>query len=143
MQELSKNRDFHNPYSSFLYERDGILYMGPVWDMDQGYGNAAEELYTSTDGLVQQVLWFERMAQAVSYTHLDVYKRQLYDYATAQRQGVGDLYVDLLLNADQLYGDGNGYLNKAEIMAYLDAAQLELDVKRLLFGMVSSAKNPY
>ena len=68
---------------------------------------------------------------------------QQYDYATAQRQGVGDLYVDLLLNADQLYGDGNGYLNKAEIMAYLDAAQLELDVKRLLFGMVSSAKNPY
>lgn len=63
LQELSKNRDFHNPYSSFLYERDGILYMGPVWDMDQGYGNAAEELYTSTDGLVQQVLWFERMAQ--------------------------------------------------------------------------------
>ena len=68
---------------------------------------------------------------------------QQYDYATAQRQGVGDLYVDLLLNADQLYRDGNGYLNKAEIMAYLDAAQLELDVKRLLFGMVSSAKNPY
>ena len=69
---------------------------------------------------------------------------QLNDYATAQRLGIGDLYVDLLLNADYPpYGDKNNYLKKEEIMAYLDAAQLELDVKRLLFGMVSSAKNPY
>ena len=30
LQELSKNRDFHNPYSTFLYEKDGLLYMGPV-----------------------------------------------------------------------------------------------------------------
>ncbi len=80
--------------------------------------------------------------QAALWKTMATYDQQ-YDYATAQRQGAGDLYVDLLLNADQLYGDGNGYLNKAEIMAYLDAAQLELDVKRLLFGMVSSAKNPY
>ena len=40
---------------------------------------------------------------------------QQYDYATAQRQGVGDLYVDLLLNADQLYGDKNNYLKKEDI----------------------------
>ncbi len=63
LQELSKNRDFHNPYSTFLYEKDGLLYMGPVWDMDQGYGNAAEPLYTGAEGLVQQSFWFERMAQ--------------------------------------------------------------------------------
>ena len=30
LQELSKNRDFHNPYSSFLYERDGILYLSLI-----------------------------------------------------------------------------------------------------------------
>ncbi|WP_367926169.1 CotH kinase family protein [uncultured Ruthenibacterium sp.] len=63
LQELSKNRDFHNPYSTFLYEKNGVLYMGPVWDMDQGYGNAAEPQYTSAEGLVQQAFWFERMAQ--------------------------------------------------------------------------------
>ncbi len=69
---------------------------------------------------------------------------ELYGYATAQRQGIGDLYVDLMLNADYPpYGDKNNYLKKEEIMAYLDAAQLELDVKRLLFGLASGAQNPY
>lgn len=105
---------------------------------ESGYGSISST--EMKDWLRQQELGLDK--QAALWKTMATYDQQ-YDYATAQRQGVGDLYVDLLLNADQLYGDGNGYLNKAEIMAYLDAAQLELDVKRLLFGMVSSAKNPY
>lgn len=105
---------------------------------ESGYGSISST--EMKDWLRQQELELDK--QATLWKTMATYDQQ-YDYATAQRQGVGDLYVDLLLNADQLYGDGNGYLNKAEIMAYLDAAQLELDVKRLLFGMVSSAKNPY
>lgn len=105
---------------------------------ESGYGSISST--EMKDWLRQQELELDK--QAALWKTMATYDQQ-YDYATAQRQGVGDLYVDLLLNADQLYGDGNGYLNKAEIMAYLDAAQLELDVKRLLFGMVSSAKNPY
>lgn len=105
---------------------------------ESGYGSISSP--EMRDWLRQQELGLDK--QAALWKTMATYDQQ-YDYATAQRQGVGDLYVDLLLNADQLYGDGNGYLNKAEIMAYLDAAQLELDVKRLLFGMVSSAKNPY
>lgn len=105
---------------------------------ESGYGSISST--EMKDWLRRQELGLDK--QAALWKTMATYDQQ-YDYATAQRQGVGDLYVDLLLNADQLYGDGNGYLNKAEIMAYLDAAQLELDVKRLLFGMVSSAKNPY
>lgn len=105
---------------------------------ESGYGSISST--EMKDWLRRQELELDK--QAALWKTMATYDQQ-YDYATAQRQGVGDLYVDLLLNADQLYGDGNGYLNKAEIMAYLDAAQLELDVKRLLFGMVSSAKNPY
>lgn len=105
---------------------------------ESGYGSISST--EMKDWLRQQELELDK--QAALWKTMATYDQQ-YDYATARRQGVGDLYVDLLLNADQLYGDGNGYLNKAEIMAYLDAAQLELDVKRLLFGMVSSAKNPY
>ena len=107
---------------------------------ESGYGKISSA--EMKDWLRRQELGLEK--QAALWKTMATYD-QLYDYATAQRQGVGDLYVDLLLNADQDNpGDkGYGYIDKDEIMAYLDAAQLELDVKRLLFGMVSSAKNPY
>lgn len=61
-------------------------------------------------------------------------------YAKAAQKGLGRVYTDLLLGADT---NGNGKLTKEEIQSYLDAARLELDAKRLLFSLASTAKNPY
>jgi hypothetical protein len=65
---------------------------------------------------------------------------KLEKYELAEEEGLGAQYVALLLNADT---DGNGSLTKAEVQAYLDAARLETEQKRTLFGLASKAKNPY
>ena len=67
---------------------------------ENGYGSISST--EMKDWLRRQELGLDK--QAALWKTMATYDQQ-YDYATAQRQGVGDLYVDLLLNADQLYGD--------------------------------------
>lgn len=69
-------------------------------------------------------------------------------FETAKKEGLGDVYLQMLWEADtgsskDPSGGPNGSLSKAEIQAYLDAARLEQDAKRLLFSLASTAKNPY
>lgn len=79
VNELFKNVDF-NYSSTRFYIKDGILYAGPLWDLDLSSGNANPASYTtyfengeSYKGLwCQQFRWFEKLMEIPEFYNMVV-----------------------------------------------------------------------
>ena len=99
INEISKNADAVSWSSIFFnYKRGGKIKMGPIWDLDQTFGNCEEgEIVQTPDGFhITHMAWYARLFQDPLFVSR---VKERYDYFYRQKE---DIFREINENAQYL-----------------------------------------
>ena len=95
VNELTKNVDAQQFSSIFLYQKDGMLFMGPLWDFDLSCGNANYYSCDDPEGFYinhKDSAWYYELFKDPAFVEL--VKARWNDKKAAVRKAINDLEAE-------------------------------------------------